>query len=980
MLRPNASFRARFRSTWPGLTPLAGVPRSPRRLPTGLARVILCIAVAAAVAHLARSSAPRLDAASPSGFTNFETEPVRPLALSPDGTRLYALNTADDRLEVLAVSAEGLSHLGEVGVGLRPVAVAARGDAEVWVSNHLSDSVSVVDVSDPAAPRVVRTLAVGDEPRDIVVAGPNHDRVFVATARRSAAPAPGEGQAAVWVFDAARPEAPAQVVPLFGTKPRGLAASPDGRRVYAAIFHSGNGTTTLDERTVAENQGTTPTPSPGPTLTPSSTPGVPSILGAGLAARPAAGRVAPRSGLGGTGIGQMGVVRTRGTVQQAAPVPGGIQQLTPTPDPDALPAPPVSLILRQAGRAWIDHTGRDWRAHVPYRLPDQDVWVIDAAAAMPREIGSVAGVGTILFNLTVQPGTGEIWVTNTEARNMIRYEPYVSGRAVNSRVTRLKPAAAPDTFQVVPQTLNPHLAVDPLPRTEAARALSLSQPTDIVWNRDGSRAYTAVFGSNRVAVLDAAGQVVDRLVVGAGPGGLALDEVHGRLYVLNQLDATLSTVDLATQAVTSMPLTFDPVPEEIRAGQPLLYDAARSSGTGDQSCASCHVFGDLDGLAWDLGAPGGQVLRMPFELTHENFVLKPRDFRFHPEKGPMVVQSLRGMAGTGPLHWRGDRFTPEGEPPTDMDNFKQFKPAFTDLLGRTEPLPDADMEAFGRFVFSLRYPPNPLQNLDRSLTADQRAGADLYSGEFPTDSGVTNCEGCHTLPLGTNGLINFEGDRSGQDFKVPHFRNMYEKVGRFNRPGDLVTGYGFTHDGSTDTIQALLETELFTFPGDVEGRLDSAARNQMAAYLLAFDTGMAPAVGQQVTVAGTPAAAEQGRLALLTARASAGDCDLIARGRVAGVEAGWLWLDSRFVESRRGAPTRDLADLLRLATQPRGELTFTCVPPGDGMRSALDRDRDGFWDGDERALGSDPANPASRPGELTRNPVFLPVVRNGGGN
>lgn len=36
------------------------------------------------------------------GFTNFETEPVRPLALSAEGRFLYALNTADDRLEIFA--------------------------------------------------------------------------------------------------------------------------------------------------------------------------------------------------------------------------------------------------------------------------------------------------------------------------------------------------------------------------------------------------------------------------------------------------------------------------------------------------------------------------------------------------------------------------------------------------------------------------------------------------------------------------------------------------------------------------------------------------------------------------------------------------------------------------------------------------------------------------------------------------------------
>ena len=49
--------------------------------------------------------------------------------------------------------------------------------------NHLSDSVSIVDVA-AAPPRVVRTLLVGDEPRDIVFAGPGGNRAFITTARR----------------------------------------------------------------------------------------------------------------------------------------------------------------------------------------------------------------------------------------------------------------------------------------------------------------------------------------------------------------------------------------------------------------------------------------------------------------------------------------------------------------------------------------------------------------------------------------------------------------------------------------------------------------------------------------------------------------------------------------------------------------------------------------------------------------------------
>src|SRR5438876_9434131 len=161
-----------------------------------------------------------------SSFVEFESGQVRPLALSPDGTHLFAVDTPDNRLEIFDVASDGTlvprtlatysTHT--VPVGLEPVAVAARSNTEVWVVNHLSDSVSIVELSG-ATPRVVRTLLVGDEPRDIVFAGPGGARAFITTAHRgqqrtgpSLARVPGAGdpelttprvgRADVWVFDA----------------------------------------------------------------------------------------------------------------------------------------------------------------------------------------------------------------------------------------------------------------------------------------------------------------------------------------------------------------------------------------------------------------------------------------------------------------------------------------------------------------------------------------------------------------------------------------------------------------------------------------------------------------------------------------------------------------------------------------------------------------------------------------------------------
>src|SRR5207253_3130945 len=143
-----------------------------------------------------------------------------PARLSPAGDALFAVNTPDNRLAVYNVTTSGLALAAEVPVGLEPVAVASRtnaaGGTEAWVVNHLSDSISIVelDATDPTRSRVRRTLLVGDEPRDIVFAGPGQGRAFVTAAHRGQN-RPGDPQLAtedvpradVWVFDAASPGA-----------------------------------------------------------------------------------------------------------------------------------------------------------------------------------------------------------------------------------------------------------------------------------------------------------------------------------------------------------------------------------------------------------------------------------------------------------------------------------------------------------------------------------------------------------------------------------------------------------------------------------------------------------------------------------------------------------------------------------------------------------------------------------------------------
>src|SRR5689334_2624146 len=497
-------------------------------------------------------------AARAGSFVEFESGQVRPLALSPDRSRLFAINTPDDRLEVFAVGATGnLTHTGSVAVGLEPVAVAARTDGEVWVVNHLSDSVSVVDVS-TSPPRVVRTLLVGDEPRDIVFAGTGGNRAFVTTAHRgqnSGVPptdltTEGLGRTDVWVFDAtnlgtALGGTPLTRLTFFGDTPRALAASPSGNRVYAAVFHSGNRTASINEAGVCND---------------------PSGSGNNTVASPC-------------------------TINGAT-LPGG----TPNPDTNVqgVKGPEIGLIVKfnPASGHWEDRLARSWDPVIKFTLPDEDVFVIDASAATPGPPATgtqfFSGVGTILFNMITNPVTGKIYVTNTEARNETRFEgpgtvaasveaakpgttggpPFtVRGHLHEARITVLDPTSG----AVSPRHLNKHLAAASSYAQPglAAKVDSLATPLGMAITANGATLYIAAFGTAAIGVFDTGELEANTFtpsvmhhipVTGGGPTGLVLNEAAGKLYAFTRFDNAVSVIDTATNTEVAHVPVFNPEP------------------------------------------------------------------------------------------------------------------------------------------------------------------------------------------------------------------------------------------------------------------------------------------------------------------------------------------------------------------------------------------------------------------------------------
>ena len=108
------------------------------------------------------------------------------------------------------------------------------------------------------------------------------------------------------------------------------------------------------------------------------------------------------------------------------------------------------------------------------------------------------------------------------------------------------------------------------------------------------------------------------------------------------------------------------------------------------------------------------------------------------------------------------------------------------------------------------------------------------------------------------------------------------------------------------------------------------------------------------------ATAGSGQLALidqLTSFADGQKIGLVARQRGG---RGYAYLGGDLFQSDRAAETIGAAELQSSAATG-AEVTYTAVPFGSQVRIGIDRDLDGWFDGDERAAGSDPADPGSVP-------------------
>jgi hypothetical protein len=335
-------------------------------------------------------------------------------------------------------------------------------------------------------------------------------------------------------------------------------------------------------------------------------------------------------------------------------------------------------------------------------------------------------------------------------------------------------------------------------------------------------------------------------------------------------------------------------------------------------------------------------------------------------------------------------------------------------------LTPAEMQQFEDFLATLTFPPNPHRALDNSLApivplpahratgrfglpagaplppGDPERGLELYRPPNVQLHDAFACSSCHTLPTGSSaaviraggewmplapgpngeqrlGLVAVDG-RTNRTLKVPQLRTVGDKVGMETTVTESLAGFGFTTDGSIDSLARFFNSFELASDQDVA---------DMIAFVLSLPGSELPAAAPVSTPLEPPgppsrdAHAAVGRqltfdalnqedpgllatLAQLESLADAGKVGLTARGRSAGLARGWSYLGGGLLQSDRAGESSTL-DALRTGAGAGAEITFTAVPAGSQLRLGIDRDEDGAYDRDELDACGDPADAALLP-------------------
>ena len=434
---------------------------------------------------------------------------------------------------------------------------------------------------------------------------------------------------------------------------------------------------------------------------------------------------------------------------------------------------------------------------------------------------------------------------------------------------------------------------------------------------------------------------------GSIPRRVHFDEALSLIYVYcwgtNKIEVHFLAPGLPK--LVGLDLGYDPTSADRKRGREIFFDGANSL-RGNISCYSCHIEVEADFLSW-------------------NIEDDPID-----RKRVMRTQSLKGIAPTGPYHWRGER------------QFVDFNPAFDGLLGGKQLSPE-EFADFRSYVFGVENPANPFEHPQRIITNDTAltrfdmfsfpitttfldavAGQDTYFDELTV--GTATCQDCHTLPTGTDNDFFIDGAFDTghcNTFVVPAYNGLWRKeqrqrvtVQEKGRAPELRAPLG------TGTTHAGLINGLFEFVVETGFSVPVVDRENIALFMHQIDQGLAPAVHQaKRSWAGVPS--QLWLEGYLMPQAEARNCDIAVFGTVdvgAGPEhVRWYW-DRRsqvFLPDDSAFSPQSLGFFIAQAMAGTGDNLFVGLPVGMAERWAIDYDADELNNAAERTAGLDPNDP-----------------------
>nr|WP_231893472.1 beta-propeller fold lactonase family protein [Rossellomorea aquimaris] len=359
----------------------------------------------------------------------------------------------------------------------------------------------------------------------------------------------------------------------------------------------------------------------------------------------------------------------------------------------------------------------------------------------------------------------------------------------------------------------------------------VSNPYDVVFQSDGSKAFVVMSGSEDLVVFDLkrggnATQIVRR-IEGDNPRGVILSKDGETLYVHNAMSHDLATIRSGGTSSHARAKKLhdnvkligkDPLDPQIRRGKTIFYSAnsdefaADITGNNWMSCVSCHSDGEINGLTLMTG------------------------------KGQRNVPTNTRTAETGLFLWDGSRddftdylLTVQGE----MGGMMEYDPG-EELPPEVEAMYD-DLFAYLQEPSSFPVPESPYKT-----TSSTKDGKALFEGK-------ASCISCHSGNQFTDSVkaVDEDGKLSTEFTDYLHDIGTANKLdaaskgdarARFSNPRDgksfdtpsLVGVFAtapYLHDGSAKTIEEAIKKHEY----EEKQELSEVEISKIADYVRSID-------------------------------------------------------------------------------------------------------------------------------------------------